>query len=74
MKQGNKLQDINVKKIGMVANERVQWKRKMIQCIMDRVAAMKQELMTTTIPLEQDTVKDTEWVVYLCKLRYGYYD
>ncbi len=70
----NKLQEINVKKVRMVVNEWVQWKRKTARYIMDRAAAMKQELITTTIPLKQDTVKDSEWVVYLCKLRYGYYN
>ncbi len=65
----NKLQEINVKKVRMVADKRVQRKRKTTQYIMDRVAAMKQESMTTTIPLEQVAVKDLEWVVYLCELR-----
>jgi hypothetical protein len=39
---------------------------------MARLVAMKQELMTTTIPLKQDTVKDSEWVVYIRELRFGY--
>ncbi len=70
----NKLQEINMKKVRMVANKQGQWKRKTTRYIMDIVAAMKQELRTTTIPLEQDTVEDLERVVNLHELRYGDYN
>ena len=58
----------------MVADECVQRKRKTTRYIMDRVAAMKEESMTTTIPLERDTVEESKWVVYLRELRYDYYN
>jgi hypothetical protein len=70
----NRLQEMNVKKVRMVADECVQRKRKTTRYIMDRVAAMKEESMTTTIPLERDTVEESKWVVYLRELRYDYYN
>jgi hypothetical protein len=51
---------MNIKKVRMVANKRVQRKRKTTRYIMDRVVAMKEESMTTTIPLEQDAVEESE--------------
>ncbi len=70
----NKLREMNVKKVRMVADERTQWKRRTTQYIMNRVIAMKQELMTTSIPVEQDNVEELEWVAYLQELRHDYYD
>jgi hypothetical protein len=56
----NRLQEINIQKVRMVANEHLQRKRKTTRYIMDRVAAMKEESMTTTIPLEQEAVEESE--------------
>ncbi len=47
----NKLREMNVKKVRMVADEWTQRKRRTTQYIMNRVIAMKQELMTTSIPV-----------------------
>jgi hypothetical protein len=41
---------------------------------MNRVIAMKQELMTTSITVEQDNVEELEWVAYLQELRHDYYN
>ena len=70
----NKIREMNVKKIRMVANEQIQQKRRTKQYIMDRVMTMKQELMSTSIPVKQDNVEELEWVSYLQKLRYDYYN
>jgi hypothetical protein len=70
----NKIREMNVKKIRMVTNERIQQKRRTMQYIMDRVMTMKQELMSTSIPVKQDNVEELEWVSYLQKLRYDYYN
>jgi hypothetical protein len=65
---------MNVKKVRMDADERTQRKRRTTQYIMSRVIAMKQELMTISIPVEQDIVEETEWVAYLQELRHDYYN
>jgi hypothetical protein len=41
--------------------------------IMDRVAAMKEQSITTTIPLELEVVEEGERVTYLCQMRFAYY-
>jgi hypothetical protein len=69
----NKFREMNVKNVRMVADERTQWKRRTTQYIMNRVIEMKQELMTTSIPVEQDNVEELEWVAYLQELRHDYY-
>ncbi len=56
----NKIREMNVKKIRMVANEQIQQKRRTTQYIMDRVMTIKQELMSTSIPVEQDNVEESE--------------
>jgi hypothetical protein len=70
----NKLREMNVKKVRLVADEWTQWKRITTQYIMNRVIAMKQELKTTSIPVEQDNVEESGWVAYLRELRHDYYD
>jgi hypothetical protein len=70
----NKLREMNVKKVRMVADERTQRKRRTTQYIMNRVIVMKQELMTTSIPVEQDNVEESEWVAYLRDLRHDYHN
>ncbi len=73
VKEGwNKLREMNVKQVRIVADEQTQWKRRTTQYIMNRVIAMKQELMTTSIPVEQDNVEELEWVAYLQELRHDY--
>jgi hypothetical protein len=42
-----RLREMNMKKVRMVANKCFQWKSKTTRYIMDRVAAMKEEFMTT---------------------------
>jgi hypothetical protein len=58
----NKLKEMNVKKNRMVADERVQRKRTSMKYIMDRVKSMKHELMSASIPDEQENVEELEWV------------
>ncbi len=70
----NKLREMNVRKVRMVADEQTQRKRRTTQYIMNRVIAMKQELMTTSIPVEQDNVEESEWIAYLQELRHDYYN
>ncbi len=70
----NKLKEMNVKKIRIVAEERSRQKRTTAQYIMDRVKSMKEELMFASIPAEQDDVEDSVWMSYLRELRYDYYD
>ena len=69
----NKLKEMNVKKIRMVADERVQRKRTTAKYIMDRVKSMKHELMAASIPDEQENVQEAEWVSYMQELRLQYY-
>ena len=70
----NKLKEMNVKKIRMVADERVQHQRMMTKYIMDRVKSMKHELMSASIPDEQENVEELEWVSYMQELRLDYYN
>ena len=70
----NKLKEMNVKKIRMVADERVQRKRTTTKYIMDRVKSMKHELMSASIPDEQENVEESEWVSYMQELRLDYYN
>ena len=42
--------------------------------IIDRVMAMKEVTMTTTIPSECDVAEESEWTVYLRELRGNYYN
>ena len=70
----NKLKEMNVKKIRMVADERVQRKRTTTKYIMDRVKSMKQNLMLASIPVEQENVDESEWVSYMKELRLDYYN
>jgi hypothetical protein len=70
----NTLREMNVKKVRMVADEWTQRKRRATQYIMNRVIAMKQELMTTSILVEQDNVEESEWVAYLRESRHVCYN
>ena len=70
----NKLKEMNVKKIRMVADERVQRKRTTTKYIMDRVKSMKHDLMLASIPDEQENVEESEWVSYMQELRLDYYN
>ena len=65
---------MHVKKIRMVAEERLRWKRMTTQYIMNRVKTMKEELMFTNIPPEHNDVDDSVWTTYLRESRYDYYD
>ncbi len=67
-----KLHEMNVKKVRMVADKWTQCKRKTSYYIMDRVVAMKEESMKTTIPPELDGVEDSVWIMYLRELRYNH--
>jgi len=69
----NKLKEMNVKIISMVADERVQRKRTTTKYIMDRVKSMKHELMAASIPDEHENVQEAEWVSYMQELRLQYY-
>jgi hypothetical protein len=70
----NKLKEMNVKKIRMVADERMQHKRTTTNYIMDRVKSMKHDLMSASIPDEQENVEESEWVSYMQELRLDYYN
>jgi hypothetical protein len=75
VKEGWKILDkMNVKKVRMVADERSQHKQQTTCYIMDRVMAMKEVTMTTTIPSECDVAKESGWTVYLRELRGNYYN
>jgi hypothetical protein len=41
---------------------------------MDRVKSMKDELMSASIPDEQENVEESEWVSYMKELRLDYYN
>ena len=69
----NKLKEMNVQKTRMVADERVQRKITATKYIMDRVKSMKHDLMSASIPDEQETVDESEWVSYMQELRLDYY-
>ena len=58
----------------MVADERVQRKRTTKKYIMDRVKSMKHELMSASIPDEQENVQESEWVSYMQELRLENYN
>ena len=42
--------------------------------IMDRVKSMKHNLMSASIPDEQENVEESEWVSYMQELRLDYYN
>ena len=65
----NKLKEMNVKKIRMVADERLQRKRMTTKYIMDRVKSMKHDLMSASILDEQENVEESEWVSSMQELR-----
>ena len=69
----DKLGEMNVKKIRMVAGERSRRKRTTAQYIIGRVSSMKGEIMANNIPLEKEDVVYSEWVSYLHELRSDYY-
>jgi hypothetical protein len=69
----DKLREMNVKKIRMVADERSRRKRTTTQYIIGRVSSMKGEIMANSIPLEKEDVVYSEWVSYLHELRSDYY-
>ena len=46
----------------------------MTKYIMDRVKSMKHELMSASIPDEQENVEESEWVSYMQELRLDYYN
>jgi len=70
----NKLKEMNVKKIRMVADGRMQRKRTMTNYIMDRVKSIKHNLMLASIPDEQENVEELEWISYMQELRLDYYN
>jgi hypothetical protein len=41
---------------------------------MDRVKSMKNELMSASIPDEQENEEESEWVSYMQELRLDYYN
>jgi hypothetical protein len=65
---------MNIEKVCIVADECSQRKQQTMHYIMDRVMAMKEVTMTTTIPSECDVAEESEWTVYLCELRGNYYN
>ena len=69
----DKLKEMNVKKIRMVAEEHSRRKRTTTKKI-DRVKSMKEESLLANIAPEQDNVEDSVWTNYLRELRYEYYD
>jgi hypothetical protein len=69
-----KLHEMNINMVGMVAKEQTRCKRMTMQYIMQRVSAMKEESIATTIPPELDKVEEGDWVTYLRQLRFNYYD
>ena len=70
----NNLKEMNVKKIRMVADERVQRKRTTTKYIMDRVKSMTHDLMSASIPDENENVEESEWVSYMQELILDYYN
>jgi hypothetical protein len=68
------LEKMNVKKVRMIADERSQCKQQTTSNIMEKVMAMKEVTMTTTIPSECDVAEESEWTVYLRELRGNYYN
>jgi len=70
----NKLKEMNLKKFRMVADEQMQCKRTTAKYIMDRVKSMKHDLMSASIPDEQENVEESEWVSYMQELRLDYYN
>jgi hypothetical protein len=69
----DKLREINVKKIRMVADERSRRKRTTTQYILGRVSSMKRDIMENSIPPEKEDVDYAEWILYLRELRSDYY-
>jgi hypothetical protein len=69
-----KLDEMHVKKVRMVADERTQCKRETTHYIMDRVAMMREQSMTTTIPPDMEVSAELEWGIYLRELRFNYYN
>ena len=59
---------MHVKKIRMVAEERLRRKRTTTQYIMNRVKSMKEELMVTNIPPEHNDVDDSVWITIYARL------
>ena len=70
----NKLKEMNVQKIMMVADEQVQRKITTTKYIMDRVKSMKHDLMSASIPDEQVNGEELGWVSYTQELRLDYYN
>ena len=60
-----KLGKMNVKKVRMVAEERTQRKRETTHYIMDRVATMREQTMTMSIPPDMGVSEESEWGIYL---------
>jgi hypothetical protein len=58
----------------MVVDERMQHKRTTTNYIMDTVKSMKHDLMSASIPDEQENVEESEWVSYMQELRLDYYN
>ena len=69
----DKLGEMNVKKIRMVADERSRRKRTTTQYIIGRVSSMKRDIMEYIIPPEKEDVHYAEWILYLRELRSAYY-
>jgi hypothetical protein len=70
----DKLREINVKKIRMVADECSRRKRTTTQYILGRVSSMKRDIMENSIPPEKEDVDYAEWILYLRELRSDYYN
>ena len=56
----NKLKEMNVNTIRMVADQQTQRKRTTTKYIVDRVKTMKEDLMLASIPVEQADVEELE--------------
>jgi hypothetical protein len=69
-----KLDEMHVKKVRMVADKHTQRKRETTHYIMGRVATMREQTMTTTIPPDMEVSEELEWGIYLRELRFNYYN
>ena len=69
----DKLGEMNVKKIRMVADECSRRKRMTTQYIIGRVSSMKRNIMDSSIPPKKEDIDHAEWMLYLRELRSDYY-
>jgi hypothetical protein len=59
-----KLDEMNIGKVQLVADEQARRKINTQRYIMERVMAMKEVTMTTTIPSELDDIEESQWSIY----------